>query len=207
MDFKVKVEDVDFKYKLITGENIVIFKDLNFSMKEGEKIGILGISGSGKTTFFKLLQKLISPDKGNISINGNIRQIYQFPRLVPYLTCSEAINLELSLSKSKLLAGDLMKVANMTESINSLILQLSEGQKQKLSLMLTLASNSDIILADEPFSRIDKRTCNDLTDFLLKFANLYKITVLMATHNEENLAGFDKVYLIEKARFIQTNIT
>lgn len=196
-EYQIEVEGVYFHYNLLSDERLIIFNNLFFKAKKGETIGLLGISGSGKSTFFKLLQGEEKKIKGKITVKGKIRQLYQFTKIVPYLTCKEILELEVYNSKSEFSSESLLKLGKLEEQENSLVKDLSEGQKQRLSLLTILASKADIILADEPFSRIDKKTTNEIREFIMTIIKKYNITFLMSTHNKDSLNNFDKIYNIQ----------
>lgn len=165
----------------IFGEKI-IFDDVSYGIHEGDKIGIIGINGTGKTTILKMIAGLEEPDKGQIITQNGLRITYlpQTPEFPPestildyvadgkwqkdWATASEAANV---LNK--------LGIGNHEEKIE----YLSGGQKKRVALARTLVNPADVLILDEPTNHIDNEMASWLEDFLRKFRGV----VIMVTHD------------------------
>ena len=151
----IKLNNVSLDFEILGDLKIKVFDKIELEIFSGEKIGLIGPSGSGKTSFFRLIAGLLRPTKGKIKTNGNTRLIYQIPRINPYLTCEEILEIGLQLSESKNSISELLDIFDLSHFKKHLFVNLSEGQKQRISILLNLISGTEILLADEPYSRLD----------------------------------------------------
>ncbi|SFG09988.1 ABC-F family ATP-binding cassette domain-containing protein [Oribacterium sp. WCC10] len=161
-----------------------IFEDTEFSMLEGEKVALIGINGTGKSTLLKIVAGLEEPDEGNIAKRRNlaVRYLPQTPEFNPEDTILEAIihdnegkqhvfNLETEAKKflSKLGENDL----------DQKIKTLSGGQKKRVALASTLLSTADLLILDEPTNHLD----GEMSEWLEDYLHNYRGTLLMVTHD------------------------
>ncbi len=161
-----------------------IFQDTDFSLQEGEKVALIGVNGTGKSTLLRILAGLEEPDDGSIAMRREleIRYLPQTPAFDPEDTVLEAIlhdnedhphvwDLETEAKKflSKLGEND------FTRKIGA----LSGGQKKRIALASTLLSTADLLILDEPTNHLDGAMSEWLEDYLKR----YKGTILMVTHD------------------------
>ncbi len=161
-----------------------IFQDTDFSLQEGEKVALIGVNGTGKSTLLRILAGLEEPDDGSIAMRREleIRYLPQTPAFDPEDTVLEAIlhdnedhphvwDLETEAKKflSKLGEND------FTRKIGA----LSGGQKKRIALASTLLSTADLLILDEPTNHLDGAMSEWLEDYLKR----YKGTLLMVTHD------------------------
>ena len=165
----------------IFGEK-VIFDDVSYGIHEGDKIGIIGINGTGKTTLLKIIACLEEPDEGQVICQNGLRITYlpqnpEFPKganILDYVadgkwqkdwsTESEARNV---LNK--------LGISRHEEEIE----HLSGGQKKRVALARTLVNPADVLIMDEPTNHLDNEMVTWLEDFLIRF----KGVVIMVTHD------------------------
>ena len=165
----------------IFGEK-VIFDDVSYGIHQGDKIGIIGINGTGKTTILKIIAGLEEPDEGQIVMQNGLRITYlpQNPEFPPnatildyvadgkwqrdWATASEAANI---LNK--------LGITDHEEKIE----HLSGGQKKRVALARTLVNPADVLILDEPTNHIDNEMASWLEDYLQKF----KGALIMVTHD------------------------
>lgn len=165
----------------IFGEK-VIFDDVSYGIHQGDKIGIIGINGTGKTTILKIIAGLEEPDEGQIVMQDGLRITYlpQNPEFPPnatildyvadgkwqrdWATASEAANI---LNK--------LGITDHEEKIE----HLSGGQKKRVALARTLVNPADVLILDEPTNHIDNEMASWLEDYLQKF----KGALIMVTHD------------------------
>lgn len=209
----IKIEHVSKSYK-----DKLVLRDISLTVEDNEFIVIIGSSGCGKTTFLKLINKLLPLDSGNIIINGrSIREmrgtilrrkigyVLQDGGLFPHLTVKENLELVLKIGdmpkeKRNNRIFELMDMVNMDPKIygNSYPCQLSGGQRQRIGVARAFALDPDLILMDEPFSALDPLTREELQDEIVKLQKEYKKTVILVTHDmNEAIKCADKICVIE----------
>ncbi|SCI63483.1 Uncharacterized ABC transporter ATP-binding protein HI_1252 [uncultured Clostridium sp.] len=153
-----------------------IFAEASVGIQEGDKIGIIGMNGTGKTTFLKMAAGLEVPDHGQIVKQNGLKIAYlsqdpEFPKgatILSYIQDDENVwKVQSNLQQ--------LGIADYEESVS----HLSGGQKKKLALAKVLASDFDVLLLDEPTNHLDTRMMGWLEEYLRKF----KGTILMVTHD------------------------
>jgi putative hydroxymethylpyrimidine transport system ATP-binding protein len=178
-------------------DEIKIFEDLNFEVKEGDLVGIKAPSGSGKTSLFRLIMNYIKPNSGSIELTKDPTLISQKPYLNPYLTVNELLEIELLQNPKKMDLEDIFKNTGLFECKDHLFSNLSGGQKQRVVLLSKLISNKKFILADEPFSALEKKTSEETIILFFSQLKEWKITSILTSHNPEHLKNVDKIFTIE----------
>lgn len=169
---------IDIKNFSKSYKTVSVFKDFNLSLDEGKITCILGESGSGKTT-------LLNAVAGLIKYNGSISKqkcsyVFQNPRLVPNLTVYG--NLKLVCNDDKKIS-DMLERVRLTEKAKSYPISLSGGQAQRVSIARAFLFESEIILMDEPFSSLDLRLKNEMTELFFDVWRVDKRTALFVTHD------------------------
>lgn len=165
----------------IFGEKI-IFDDVSYGIHEGDKIGIIGINGTGKTTILKMIAGLEEPDKGQIITQNGLRITYlpQTPEFPPESTILDYVA-DGKWQKDWATASEAANVLNKLgiENHEEKIEYLSGGQKKRVALARTLVNPADVLILDEPTNHIDNEMASWLEDFLRKFRGV----VIMVTHD------------------------
>lgn len=156
----------------------VIFEDASFGVQEGEKIGIIGINGTGKTTLLRMVAGLEEPEGGQVIKQNGIRIAYlpqnpEFPANATVMSYALDGNVE----TDWLVQSNLTKLG--VDEYDSLIENLSGGQKRKVAMAKVLASDFDILLMDEPTNHLDEEMISWLEEYLKD----YKGVILMVTHD------------------------
>lgn len=159
----------------IYGEK-VIFEDASFGVQEGDKVGIIGINGTGKSTLLKMLAGEEVPETGQIIMQNNVRLAYlpqnpQFPENATILSYIQDCEAEWKVQSNLTQLG-------ITE-YEKQIAVLSGGQRRKVALAKILAQDFDILLLDEPTNHLDEAMISWLEEYLKNFRG----TVLMVTHD------------------------
>lgn len=199
-------KNIAFKYK---NGNAITFPDIN--LDNASHALILGKSGCGKTTLLHLLGGLLKPQEGSIQINETtlnklsgstldkfrgkeIGIIFQTPHFIDSLSVKENLYLAQTLAGEK---KDLNKIKNLLseldilEKINAKIKELSQGQKQRVSIARALINTPQLILADEPTSALDDENCNTVINLLIEQAKKSKATLLVVTHDNRLSNSFN----------------
>ncbi|SES71246.1 ABC-F family ATP-binding cassette domain-containing protein [[Clostridium] polysaccharolyticum] len=199
---------------LLTIENVSkiygekqIFNKVSFGLNEGDKFGVIGINGTGKSTFLKITAGLEEPDEGKVTKGNKVRIGYlsQVPEFDETLTILENVvrgiesenehwNLE-GQATSMLLKLGLSEPDMITG-------KLSGGQKKRAALVRTLLNPSEILVLDEPTNHLD----NEMTEWLEDYLNKYKGSIIMVTHDRYFLDKVtNKILEIDKAKFYTYN--
>ena len=208
----LKMRNVSKYYK-----NELIFKNVNFELKKGDVISIVGKSGCGKSTMLKCINKLEEINSGEIMFNGvNINEIpltvlrqkigivFQEYNLFDHLTVIENLTLALikikkySLNRSLKLARDVLKKIDLLDKQDKYPDELSGGQKQRVAIARTLLMKPEIILLDEPTSALDKEMKESVLN-LIKEMIKEDMTLIIVSHEEnfvENVS--DKIFKLDK---------
>lgn len=205
--------------------NRMILDDISLTIEKGTIVVLIGSSGCGKTTTLKLINKLITPTSGEIFIDGmplskedtiklrrNIGYVIQNTGLFPHLTIGENIELIPKLKKENSLDDinkstiEFLEMVGLDPSIflNKYPSELSGGQQQRVGVARAFATNSDIILMDEPFSALDPITRTSLQDELLNLNHELNKTIIFVTHDmDEALKIADKICIMNNGKIAQ----
>ncbi|MGJ7919831.1 ABC transporter ATP-binding protein [Neobacillus sp. LXY-4] len=188
------------------GQNKVL-SDLNFSVEKEEFVSILGPSGSGKSTIFNLIGGILTPETGEILLDGetiigkrgSIGFMPQTPALLPWRTVLQNVLLggELQGEKDRDKAVEMLKKAGLGDYIQARPDELSGGMKQRVAFIRALLSPQSLICLDEPFSALDELTRLEMQKWLLSILGEYRRTVLFVTHSiEEALFLSDRIIVL-----------
>ena len=182
---------------------------------DGEYLGILGASGSGKSMTLKCIAGIETPDEGRIVLNGrvlfdsekkinlkpqerNIGYLFQDYALFPNMTVEENIGAGLKFSKSENLKiiKEMIDIFHLNNLEKKYPIHLSGGQQQRVALARCIAYKPDVLLLDEPFSALDSYLKDTLQTEVLELLKYYHGDVLMVTHSMEEVYKFCKNILI-----------
>ena len=190
-----------------------ILKGVSAQVEQGKLYAILGPSGCGKTTLLSLLGGLDSPGVGQILYKGqdiagtgladhrknHVAFIFQSYNLIDYLTPRENVALT-----SKLPPLPILERLGLTEEeTRRNVLKLSGGQQQRVAIARALASESPVILADEPTGSLDEDTARDITEILKDSAHRMNKCVIVVTHSGELADQADVVFRLKRGVLMQ----
>ncbi|WP_193062823.1 ABC transporter ATP-binding protein [Oceanobacillus oncorhynchi] len=209
----LQFQNVNFYYKNDAGK-VPILKDMNFSVADGEFVSIIGASGSGKSTIFRLIVGLEELKSGTIYLNedpvtnrsGKVGYMPQQDLLMPWRTVQQNAALPLELQKENHL--DRRTVQNLLEAFglkgyeNKYPHELSGGMRQRVSFLRATLSGSNVLLLDEPFSALDAMTRLYMQEWLLEQWEQQQSTILFITHDiSEALFLSDRIFVITDTPF------
>ena len=178
-------------------------KGISFDVKKGSILTIKGPSGSGKSTLLSLLGTLDNPDSGDILINdinlndcndfsdirnNHIGFIFQFHNLIPELNVIENISVPALISGKKVdqdFLDTLFEYFGLLNKKDSFPLDLSGGEKQRVSVMRAVINKPSIIIADEPTGNLDEKNAVKLIDLFKKLNKDFGLTFVIATHDNK----------------------
>jgi len=212
----LKVKNISFGYR-----DKPVLKNINFNVKAGEHVSIIGESGSGKTTLLKLLYGGFDLNQGEIFWNNSevlgpkhklitgpdyMKYVAQEFDLMPFKTVEENVGEFLSnfYMKEKLeRTSELLNVVELTDFAKTKVNNLSGGQKQRVALARAIAKQPEIILLDEPFSHIDNFKKQSLRRNLFSFLKTKNISCIVATHDKNDVLSYaDKIIVLNNGEII-----
>ncbi|MGY1489516.1 ABC transporter ATP-binding protein [Methylobacillus pratensis] len=208
----VQLENVDMTFFTKKG-TFEALKDVNFSIREGEFISIIGHSGCGKSTVLNLIGGLLRPTQGNLFCAGREVAgpgperaiVFQNHSLLPWLTCAENVHLAVERvfgakeGKEKLkqrtqAAIELVGLAHAAEKRPN---EISGGMKQRVGIARALAMEPKVLLLDEPFGALDALTRAHLQDELMGIMAKSGCTAVMVTHDvDEAVLLSDRIVMM-----------
>ena len=206
MNNLLEVKGLSKTYYTLKGE-IKALDDVNFSIKEGELLAIVGSSGCGKSTLLSILSNLDNLTKGEIiwyKDNPTIGYMLQNDALFPWLTVLDNALLGLKINhqdtiENKKYVNDLLDNYGLMSFKNKYPDELSGGMRQRVALIRTLALKPDILLLDEPFSALDYQTRLMVSKDVYEIIKKEKKTVIMITHDiAEAVSLADRIIVFTK---------
>lgn len=198
------------------GSDVILLKDINLEIYDGEIVSVLGKSGSGKTTLLRIAAGLIPPSQGAVfyrgrevrGINQNISFVFADFALIPWLSVLGNVEIVLrgicsDKKERKKRASEALDIVGLDGFEDAYPHELSSGMQQRVGIARALVTEPDILLMDEPFSEIDVLTAENLRKDLLKLWTEDKIptrAILLVTHNIE-----EAVYLSDRVIILSHN--
>ncbi len=223
----IELDSVSKIYKGAAGE-VKALKKVTFSVKKGEFLAITGESGSGKSTLMNIIGCLDKQTEGMYYLKGedvarlssaklarlrgrSIGFIFQDSNLIPTLNAVENVALPLyyrgiSVSKRKAAALKALESVGMADRAYHLPSELSGGQRQRVAIARAVASEPDIILADEPTGALDSKRGQEITDILHSLSD-NGVTVLMITHDNSLAQKAKRVLTVNNGRLTDSCFT
>lgn len=214
----IRFEKVSKKFK-----DTSVLKEISLEIEKGQLVVLIGLSGCGKTTTLKMINRLIKPTTGKISIDGedisqkdpiklrrNIGYVIQQTGLFPHMTIRENTEIiprveKLDGERIKKKTLELMEMVGLKEEfLDRYPNELSGGQQQRVGVARAFALDPEVILMDEPFSALDPITRSSLQDELVNLQSKVRKTIVFVTHDmSEAIKIADKICIMDKGEIIQ----
>lgn len=211
----------DFPPEVKRGEPAHALIDLDLTVRKGERVALIGPDGAGKTTFFRLVEKLLNPTSGQIllfdkdlkdqsdEIKDKIAYMPQKFGLYEDLTIIENLNLFADLkgipkNERKAVYDELLQMTALAPFINRPAGKLSGGMKQKLGIACSLVSKPELLILDEPTAGVDPLSRKELWDVLSKVAKVRNTSVLISTGYMDEAARCDRIYILNEGKVLST---
>ena len=216
MEEFVKLKDITKVYHM--GEvEIRAADNINFSIKKGEFVVIVGPSGAGKTTVLNILGGMDTATGGTLTVDGkditaydsrqltgyrrdDIGFVFQFYNLIPNLTALENVELALQICKDPLDAKKVLEDVGLGDRLDNFPAQLSGGQQQRVSIARALAKNPKLLLCDEPTGALDYNTGKAILKLLQNMCRERGMTVIVITHNQALAPMADRLIHIKNGQ-------
>lgn len=208
----LEFKDVSFKYE---SDNEYMMKNLSFNVGKGEFVSIIGASGCGKSTIFRLINGLEKLQSGNVLVGGQDIEkqknysafMPQKDLLFPWRSIEKNLALPLEvqgIDKKEIhkRVNEVLEEIGLSAYAKKFPKDLSGGMKQRVSFGRTLLTGSELLLLDEPFSALDSLTRIDMQEWLLKQQQHFGKTILFITHDvEEAIFLSNRVFVIKDRPF------
>ncbi|MCE4957359.1 ABC transporter ATP-binding protein [Macrococcoides caseolyticum] len=211
---------IEFKNVTMQFKETTAVENLSLTINNGEFVSILGPSGCGKSTTLMMIAGLLTPQEGQIIINGkdmtytkpnarNVGMVFQDYALYPHMTIFDNIAFPLKMKKipKNKIQEKVKNVARLTridDLLHRLPKALSGGQQQRVAIARAIVREPEILLLDEPLSNLDTKLSNAMREDIKALQQRLNITTLFVTHNqEEALMMSDRIIMMNKGRMMQ----
>jgi putative ABC transport system ATP-binding protein len=203
-DSIVQVRNVSKAYRRDSNA-VPVLQNITLDVPTGEFVALMGPSGSGKTTLLNLIAGIDRPDSGQVMVAGtdvgqlsesqlakwratNIGFVFQFYNLIPVLTAFENVELPLLLtplskSQRKAHVETALALVGLSDRMDHSPRQLSGGQEQRVAIARAIATDPQILVADEPTGDLDRKSAEEILTLLDRLNKEYKKTIVMVTHD------------------------
>ncbi len=214
MDNLLEIFNVNKKY----GEKQVL-KDVSFSIKKGNILGLIGTNGAGKTTLISILAGLISSYEGKIKINGTTPQEARKKAYIGYVPQDMAFYPELSAldnlmfwggisglsgKQLKVKAEEMLKVTNLYERRKEPVKNFSGGMKRRLNIVCSLMNKPKLLLLDEPTVGIDVQAKAEIMDMIKRISKQDDISIIFTSHQMHDIENIaDEVAIIDEGKILE----
>ena len=210
-----------------SGDTAVVgIQDATMSVERGELVAIIGPSGSGKSTLLTTIGLVTEPTAGRIEIDGEavydgrwvgpdrklIRRrkigfIFQHHNLIPFLTVAENVQVALDINgvRGRPAAArirELLGYLQIDHRATSYPARISGGERQRVAIARALANDPLLILADEPTASLDTERGKSVMEHLRRLARERGSAVIVVTHDERMIAGFDRIGRVQDGRLL-----
>ncbi|AGP59225.1 ABC transporter ATP-binding protein [Streptomyces rapamycinicus] len=195
-EYAISVHNVGKTYRTRRGQSNTVLKGLDFHVKPGQFVSIVGQSGSGKTTLLKTISGLQEPTEGEILVKGrpirdgieDIAMVFQSPVLLPWRNNIDNVLLPLEFrgtrtDASRRYAQELLEMVGLGNKAKHYSYELSGGMQQRVAICRALVSRPELLLMDEPFGALDAMTRDSMNFEIQRIWQTTGCSVLFVTHS------------------------
>lgn len=220
----LSVRDLRKQVELGNHRELDILKGIDFEIKHGESVAIVGRSGSGKTTLLGILAGLDTASSGSVSLMGQTLEaldederaalraryvgfVFQSFHLLPSLTALENVMMPLEMAQHDepmKHAATLLSSLGLGDRLEHYPAQMSGGEQQRVALARAFAADPEILFADEPTGNLDRTTGEEIINALFERNRLHQTTLVIVTHDPELAKRCDRQLLIEDGLIVTT---
>ena len=204
------MEKLEVRHVSVAFDGRPVLRDVSLTLREGELVCLLGVSGGGKTTLFNVISGLLAPDQGQVFLDGEdvtgkpgrISYMLQKDLLLPYRTIQDNVALPLMLRgigkrEARAQAAALFPEFGLEGTETLWPAQLSGGMRQRAALLRTYLFSQNVALLDEPFSALDTLTKSAVHRWYLEVMERIRLSTLFITHDiDEAILLSDRIYLL-----------
>jgi ABC-type nitrate/sulfonate/bicarbonate transport system ATPase subunit len=214
--------DVSKRFPTAEGRMLDVLRGVSFDLPSGEIVAIVGPSGAGKSTLLNLAAGLILPDHGEVRILGRdtagavdwgrVGYMFQDDRLLPWRVALANVTLALEAgampaAERQRRARDALALVGLADFAKAYPHQLSGGMRSRVALARSLVGEPDLLLMDEPFSRLDAQTRAAMHRELLRIHEMRRLSILFVTHDAEEAVVLADRIVVMSARPGQVRAT
>ena len=189
------------------GREIRVLRGASLAVEAGQVVGLLGQSGTGKSTLLHIAGLLERPSSGTVAIGGrdcsqlgegertlvrrhNLGFVYQFHHLLPEFTALENVMIPQRIAgrpkgEAKARAAELLDSLGLSDRLEHRPAELSGGEQQRVAMARAMANSPLVLLADEPTGNLDESTADMVFDILIEMIRTHRLAAVIATHNME----------------------
>ena len=190
----------------------LILNNINFEVKQGELIGLLGGNGAGKTTLLKILCGLLKQEEGEVKVFGyspwderdkvlgNVGVMIETPVFYEQLTARQNLQIHLDYLGKKADIKKILKSVNLLDVENKMVSKFSLGMRQKLAIARAISHNPKLLLLDEPINGLDPLAIKDMRDLFIELKNKGTTIILSSHILGEILQTAESVVVISNGR-------
>ena len=204
----------------VRDESLVVLREINLSVKLGEMVAVMGVSGVGKSTLLHVIGGLDRSDGGRIAVgeteisglgdpelvafrNRHVGFVFQFHHLLPEFSALENVEMPVRIARLPIAEGsrrarELLEQVGLSERLAHRPGMLSGGEQQRVAVARSLVMRPALLLADEPTGDLDGKTAESLNVLIHDMHQKYGLTSLIATHNPRLAESCDRVLLLEE---------
>ena len=207
------------------GETLTVLKGLDVEIQSGERVAVLGQSGSGKSTFLHVVGTLDHPSKGQVFLDGedafarsgaeldtlrnrHVGFVFQFHHLLPDQDALHNVMIPALIagtpsSQARDTARLLLDRVGLSARCHHRPGELSGGEQQRVALARALVRQPRLLLADEPTGNLDPSTADAMLDLMLELNQEWETTLIVVTHSQRLAARFPRKLSLEEGRFVE----